>query len=135
MKRINSSVVAFSYMVDALLLGATTKELCEHTGLHRNTMQLYLQMMKKLGCIHIESWQKDWRGAEQCPVYILGRGKDAKANKLTRAQVCARYRAKKKQLTIFAALAGKNPDAVKSGSRAKNVSQKRAVQGVGATRS
>lgn len=125
--KVKVNALAFAHMVDALLLGGSAKELSEHCGLNIDTTKRYVRMMRKVGCIHVESWQRDARGAESIAVYVMGRGKDAQRNKISATRAQARYREKQRQKEIIAATAGRPRPASVSTRHAKDVQKIRRV--------
>lgn len=78
---------------------ASVEEIREDTGLHPNTIREWLVAWKRLGIIHIGSWDKDVRGRPTIMRYHWGKGGDAKRPSLPMKQVrlnyIARQRAKK----------------------------------------
>lgn len=104
-KKIRINAMTFAHLVDGLLIGGSLAELAEYCGLHYVTTCRYVRELRKRGVIHVESWQKDSRGYNTIPVYLMGRGKDAKKVVLTRAERQQRQRDKKKALSMIHAMA------------------------------
>ena len=69
----------------------TCEQLAEETGLHYVTVLQYTRELHRAKAAHISSWEKDSRGREAIKVNQIGRGRDAKREKLTAAQRQARY--------------------------------------------
>lgn len=88
-------------LIEAMLDGVyTCEQLAEETGLHYVTVLQYARELHRAKAAHISSWEKDSRGRDVIKVYRIGRGKDAKREKMTAAQRQARARAKKKAQEI-----------------------------------
>lgn len=85
----------------------TCVQLAEETGLHYVTVLKYTHALHRGKAAHISSWEKDSRGRDAIKVYQIGRGRDAKREKLTAAQRQARYQAKKKAHALCQLFAGK----------------------------
>lgn len=84
-------------LIEAMLDGVyTCEQLAEETGLHYVTVLQYARELHRAKAAHISSWEKDSRGRDVIKVYRIGRGKDAKREKMTAAQRQARHREKKK---------------------------------------
>lgn len=81
---------------------ASVEEIADETGLHPNTIREWLVAWKRLGIIHIGSWDRDCRGRPTILRYYWGPGKDAKRPSLTMQQVRANYvaRQRAKKLAI-----------------------------------
>ena len=88
-------------LIEAMLDGVyTCEQLAEETGLHYVTVLQYARELHRAKAAHISSWEKDSRGRDVIKVYRIGRGKDAKREKMTAAQRQARHREKKKAQEI-----------------------------------
>jgi hypothetical protein len=84
-------------LIEAMLDGVyNCQELAEITGLHYVTVLHYTRELHRAKAAHISGWDKDSRGRDVVKIYRIGRGKDAKREKLTGAQRQARTREKKK---------------------------------------
>ena len=84
-------------LIEAMLDGVyNCQELAEITGLHYVTVLHYTRELHRAKAVHISGWDKDSRGRDVVKIYRIGRGKDAKREKLTGAQRQARTREKKK---------------------------------------
>ena len=84
-------------LIEAMLDGVyNCQELAEITGLHHVTVLHYTRELHRAKAAHIRGWDKDSRGRDVVKIYRIGRGKDAKREKLTGAQRQARTREKKK---------------------------------------
>lgn len=76
-------------------------ELAELTGLQVQTVRYYLNTLHSKGIIHICDWKEDARGSRILKVFSLGTGKDVPRPKpMTGKEICARYRAKNKQIKL-----------------------------------
>jgi len=86
-------------LIEAMLDGTMSiDELAEHTGLHAITVQRYTRELHRAGAAHIVQWEKDVRGRDSIRIFKIGRGSDAKREKLTMAQRQARSREKKRAI-------------------------------------
>jgi predicted ArsR family transcriptional regulator len=85
----------------------TCEQLAEETGLHYVTVLQYARELHRAGAAHISSWEKDSRGRDVIKVYQIGKGPDAKREKLTSAQRQARYRNRKRALAMCQMVAGR----------------------------
>lgn len=95
--RINA--ITQARLIEALLDGTmSVRELAEHTGLHAVTVQRYTRELHRAGAAHIVQWEKDVRGRDSIRIFKIGRGSDAKREKLTMAQRQARSRAKRRAI-------------------------------------
>jgi predicted ArsR family transcriptional regulator len=75
-------------------------ELAEETGLHYVTVLHYTRELHRAGAAHICMWEKDTRGRDLVKIYKLGKGADAKREKLTVAERQARSRQKKRAIEL-----------------------------------
>ena len=95
--KVNAS--AYALMVELMLDGThTCYELAHMTGLHYVTVLQYTRALYEAGACHICAWEKDSYGRDSLKVYKIGRGKDAKRQKLTAAERQANFRSKKKAI-------------------------------------
>lgn len=102
-------------LIKLLLEGTyTCAELAEMTGLHYVTVLQYTRELHRAGAAHIFSWEKDSRGRDLAKIYKLGRGRDAKRERLTQAQRQARVRAKRKAMDTIHRLASQSSLAASS---------------------
>ena len=86
-------------LIEAMLDGTMSiDELAEHTGLHTITVQRYTRELHRIGAVHITQWEKDSRGRDAIRIFKIGRGRDAKREKLTSAQRQARSREKRRAI-------------------------------------
>lgn len=93
---------AYSYalLINLLLEGTrSADELAEETGLHKQTVYQYTRALHKAKAVFIADWEKDSKGRDCKPIFMIGKKLDAKRSSLTRAQIAANYRARKKLLT------------------------------------
>ena len=94
-------------LIEAMLDGVyNCMELAEMTGLHYVTVLQYTRELHRAKAAHISSWDKDSRGRDVVKIYRIGRGKDAKREKLTAAQRQARTREKKKAQEVAKIMMG-----------------------------
>ena len=90
-------------LIEAMLDGVyNCMELAEMTGLHYVTVLQYTRELHRAKAAHICNWDKDSKGRDVIKIYKIGRGKDAKREKLTGAQRQARSRQKKRNLEVQA---------------------------------
>ena len=74
-------------LIEAMLDGVyNCQELAEITGLHYVTVLHYTRELHRAKAAHICQWDKDSRGRDVVKIYRIGRGKDAKREKLTAVQ-------------------------------------------------
>jgi len=78
----------------------TCKELARETGLHYVTVLQYTRELYRAGACYIYRYEKDWRGRDNARVYKLGRGKDAKRQRMTDAERQARSR-RRRQMAVL----------------------------------
>jgi hypothetical protein len=94
-------------LIEAMLDGVyNCQELSEITGLHYVTVLHYTRELHRAKAAHICQWDKDSRGRDVVKIYRIGRGKDAKREKLTGAQRQARTREKKKAQEVAKIMIG-----------------------------
>lgn len=94
-------------LIEAMLDGVyNCQELAEITGLHYVTVLHYTRELHRAKAAHISGWDKDSRGRDVVKIYRIGRGKDAKREKLTAAQRQARTREKKKAQEVAKIMMG-----------------------------
>ena len=94
-------------LIEAMLDGVyNCQELAEITGLHYVTVLHYTRELHRAKAAHISGWDKDSRGRDVVKIYSIGRGKDAKREKLTGAQRQARTREKKKAQEVAKIMMG-----------------------------
>jgi hypothetical protein len=94
-------------LIEAMLDGVyNCQELAEITGLHYVTVLHYTRELHRAKAAHISGWDKDSRGRDVVKIYRIGRGKDAKREKLTSAQRQARHREKKKAQEVAKIMMG-----------------------------
>lgn len=94
-------------LIEAMLDGVyNCQELVEITGLHYVTVLHYTRELHRAKAAHICQWDKDSRGRDVVKIYRIGRGKDAKREKLTGAQRQARHREKKKAQEVAKIMMG-----------------------------
>jgi len=94
-------------LIEAMIDGVyNCQELAEITGLHYVTVLHYTRELHRAKAAHISGWDKDSRGRDVVKIYRIGRGKDAKREKLTDAQRQARTREKKKAQEVVKIMMG-----------------------------
>jgi hypothetical protein len=94
-------------LIEAMLDGVyNCQELADLTGLHYVTVLHYTRELHRAKAVHICQWDKDSRGRDVVKIYRIGRGKDAKREKLTGAQRQARTREKKKAQEVAKIMMG-----------------------------
>lgn len=94
-------------LIEAMLDGVyNCQELAEITGLHYVTVLHYTRELHRAKAAHISGWDKDSRGRDVVKIYRIGRGKDAKREKLTAVQRQARHREKKKAQEVAKIMMG-----------------------------
>ena len=94
-------------MIEAMLDGVyNCQELAEMTGLHYVTVLQYTRELHRAKAAHICGWEKDSKGRDVIKIYKIGRGKDAKREKLSGAERQARTRAKRKAVEFAHLLTG-----------------------------
>lgn len=99
---IKVNAMAYAHLVELMLDGThSCRELADITGLHYVTVLDYTRAMHRAGAAHICAWEKDKRGRDLIKVYRIGRGRDAKRQRLTAQQRSAKYRAKMKQQRLM----------------------------------
>jgi len=97
----------YARLIEAMLDGVyTCSELAEHTGLHYVTVLEYTRELHRKGACHIDHFEKDLRGRDCVKVYRIGRGKDAKRQKLSGSERQRRTRAKRRELMLNHVTAG-----------------------------
>ena len=96
-------------LIEAMLDGVyNCQELSEITGLHYVTVLQYTRELHRAKAAHICQWDKDSKGRDVIKIYRIGRGKDAKREKLTAVQRQARHRAKQKAQEVAKIMMGMN---------------------------
>jgi hypothetical protein len=106
---IRVNALSFAQLVKYMNEGTyTCMELAELTGLHYVTVLQYTREMHRAKAAHISMWEKDSWGRDAIKVYKIGRGKDAQRESMTRAEIAARYRAKKKGRDFINILKGEH---------------------------
>lgn len=100
-RMIKINCITQAKLIEALLDGVyTCAELAEITGLHYVTVLQYTRELHRAKAAHICGWEKDSLGRDALKIYRLGRGKDAKREKLTAAQRQQRTRDKQKAIQL-----------------------------------
>lgn len=98
-KQVKVGAVLYARMVEMMLHGTfSCQEMAEETGLHYVTVLEYTRELHRAGAAHIAHWDKDNRGRDVIKIYKIGKGKDAKREKLSQAERQARQRIKMRAL-------------------------------------
>lgn len=107
--RVNA--LAVSHMLRGIQDGChTLYDLADMSGLQYQTVLHYCKVLHKQKVIHICDWNEDIRGGRTLRVYAMGADKDMpKPKPQSGKEICARYRAKKKQLELLQRMAGNAP--------------------------
>ena len=94
--QIKMGAILYARMVEMMLHGTfSCSEIAEETGLHYVTVLEYTRELHRAGACHIAHWDKDGRGRDMIKIYKIGAGKDARRQRMTKAQRAARYRERK----------------------------------------
>ena len=94
-------------LIEAMLDGVyNCQELADLTGLHYVTVLHYTRELHRAKAVHICQWDKDTRGRDVIKIYKIGRGKDAKREKMTAVQRQARHREKQKSIELSRIMMG-----------------------------
>ena len=100
-KIVKINALSQAQLIKAMLDGTLTcQELAEETGLHYVTVLQYTRELYAAGAAHICYWEKDARGRDAIKIYKIGEGKDAKRERMSRAERAARYRLKKRSIEM-----------------------------------
>jgi hypothetical protein len=106
-KQVKVGALSYAQLVLHMLEGVhTCQELAELTGLHYVTVLQYTRELHAAGAAHICAWEKDIRGRDSIKVYKIGKGRNAKRERMTPAQRAMRYRAKAAHLAMINVMAG-----------------------------
>lgn len=91
---------AYALLIRTLIShDCTYAELCEVTGLHRNTVTAYIVELHKLGVIHISQWLPNTMDHHVIKVFKFGSKKDVpRPPRLSGAEHSRRYRQKQRSL-------------------------------------
>jgi len=104
---IKINAITQAKLIEAMLDGIyNCQELADITGLHYVTVLQYTRELHRAKAAHICQWDKDTRGRDVIKIYKIGRGKDAKREKLTQAQRQARHREKTRAMELVKRMAG-----------------------------
>lgn len=100
-RQVKINAYSYAQLIKLMLEGTyNCQELANETGLHYVTVLQYARELYRAGAAHICAWEKDIRGRDVIKVYKLGPGKDAKRQKLSKAERQRRSRAKKKAIAL-----------------------------------
>lgn len=106
-RQIKMGAISYAQLVKLMFDGTYSCEaMAEITGLHYTTVLQYTRELHLAGAAHISSWEKDSRGRDSVKIYKLGKGKDAKREKLSSYERQARVRAKKKAQALTNVMGG-----------------------------
>lgn len=106
-RQIKMGAISYAQLVKLMFDGTYSCEaMAEITGLHYTTVLQYTRELHLAGAAHIASWEKDVRGRDAIKVYKLGKGRDAKREKLSSIERQARVRARKKAHNMAKVMAG-----------------------------
>jgi hypothetical protein len=90
--KVNATSLAMVLIFKALQTGPiTVAELIEVTGVHRGTLQRYVQLMRKHKLIYRSGWDIDRYGRRNLPSYSLGTQPDAPRQPACRLEAARRY--------------------------------------------
>jgi hypothetical protein len=104
---IKINAITQAKLIEAMLDGVyNCQELADITGLHYVTVLQYTRELHRAKAAHICQWDKDTRGRDVIKIYKIGRGKDAKREKLTQVQRQARHREKTRAMELVKRMAG-----------------------------
>ena len=100
--KVRVNAVAIANLLIGLQDGCNTMlDLADMTGLTIQTVRHYCNLFHRKGIVHICDWNEDVKGGRTLKVFALGTGKDMpKPKPLTTAQICARYRARRKHIEM-----------------------------------
>ena len=99
---VKMSAITQAHLIKLLFDGdRTCQELADETGLHYVTVLQYTRELYKVGAAHICRWEKDARDRDNLKIYKLGKGRDAKREKLTAAQRQERVRKRKQMAKLL----------------------------------
>lgn len=102
MPTVKVNAMSYAQLIKALMPGCfTLQELADESGLHYLTVCEHTRELHKAGVIYISHWEKDSRDRDALRVYKLGKGRDAKREKLTAAQRQARVRARQQMARLL----------------------------------
>lgn len=98
-KQVKMGAVLYARMVEMMLHGTfSCAEMAEETGLHYVTVLEYTRELHRAGAAHICAWDKDKRGRDVTKIYKIGKGPDAKRQRMSKAELAARSRQKRKAI-------------------------------------
>lgn len=101
MRQVKINAYSYAQLIKLMFEGTyNCQELANETGLHYVTVLQYTRELYRAGAAHICAWEKDIRGRDVIKVYKLGPGKDAKREKMSKAERQRRSRAKKQTLAL-----------------------------------
>lgn len=97
--------IAYGHILKQLTLGPSNPhEIAEASGMHIRTIQVLMNVWKRMKVVHIKNWDPDSMGRDQIPVFALGEGRNARRRAMTKAERSQRARDKKKQMEMNHAL-------------------------------
>lgn len=102
-RKLKIGAISYASLMQRLVSDhATLHELCDHTGLHMQTIRDYVEALHKARLVHITAWMPDILGRDQTPVYSWGVGVDKKRANKSVTQRQRDYRERKKKLALQA---------------------------------
>lgn len=100
-KRARISHITTATVIKLFLEGpVSARDICDATGLHLVTVYELLRVFRKEKAAHISAWDVDSMGRDAIAIFSVGPGKDAKRRAMSRAQISARYRDRKRRLRM-----------------------------------
>lgn len=88
-------------LIAMLWHGATVAELADETGLHRLTINEYIEGLRKAEICFVGRWMPDTRGRLSVAEHKLGEGKDAKRTPVPRKQITANFRQRQRDAQLL----------------------------------
>lgn len=114
------NALSYALLIKLMLDGTyTCRELAEETGLHVTTVYDYTRALHSASAAHICTWEKDTRGRDSMPVFMLGAGRDKRRHTDTAAQRQAKARAKRKALEMQQVMSGQGEYTMQKNGRLK----------------
>lgn len=104
-KRHRVGAITIAHFLQELLLGpATTKDLCQATGMSMITVQRWVRTLHRMNVLHISSWEKNDYGRPVWAAYTLGVGTDASRKIKSNSKRKKEYRARCKVREVRVAM-------------------------------
>lgn len=90
------NATAYSHLIHALFTAPRSlAELQDITGMG-NAAARCIKALRDRGILHVSGWRPDGHGRMTVREYSLGRGSDVPCPKMSRSEVVARYKARRK---------------------------------------